>query len=248
VLKDDAEKAIKELDGTIIDGKRISVKWAQRRHRGAPGATAAEDDSDAEDTLQSNASFVPLAENTNVRNAYAVRREAKRAARQGVQAEGEKPAGAESGIDNAKDSRTVVLEGGLDVNDQATKKALQKKLKKICYSINTGSGALDSSQIYITASTHRVITSNNEDATPVTTVEPLVLLECPSSQVAKQLEKRLHDTVTKGCLVRAKNKWEDDTLSRKGVTDQRGGRLIIRNLAFDVSTRYQLPSCITMLT
>lgn len=223
VLKDDAERAIQELNGTLIDGKKIAVQWAKRRHRG-DGKEGA-----AVDAVETNEDFVPLnghpaAGADNVKNAYAARREQKRARTDGPAVP----------VDNYKDARAVVLEGGLDVSDSATKKALQKKLKKLVFGINTGSGALQVHDISISASSATLTTSNNEEGQAETVTVPLVILECPTPKTANELAEKLHNTVIKGQLVLAKVKFESDLVERKGPSAG-GGRLIVRNLGFDVS-------------
>lgn len=240
VLKDDAEKAIQELNGTLIDGKRIGVQWAKRRlrpdHKKGGGKQGFEQD----DNVDSNADFISLAPSSsarpavegNIKNAYAERREAKRAARNAQ--EGGAAAGS-TGVDNYKDSRTIVLHGGFDVADASNKKALQKKLKKLVFGINTGSAALQVHDVGITAGPSvTIFSSNNEEGEKTSHEEASVLLECPTPKVATQLAERLNNTVLKGQLILAKVKFENDTVGRKGK-DVGGGRLIVRNLGFDVS-------------
>jgi nucleolar protein 4 len=221
VLKDDAERAIQELNGTLIDGKKITVQWAKRRHRGEKGA-----EKDAPDAVDTNADFVSLNGRDgveNVKNAYAARREQKRAKQ-----DGEVPA-----VDNYKDARAVIIEGGLDVSDAATKKALQKKLKKVVFGINTGTAALQVHDIAISAATTSLTTSNNEEGQATTINVPQTVLECPTPKVANELAEKLHNTVLKGQLLLAKVKFESDLVERKGMSHG-GGRLIVRNLGFDV--------------
>lgn len=226
VLKEDAEKAIADLDGTIIDGRKIGVKWAKRRQRKGiaeeqPSAASA---SFADESIADNQDYVSL----NVKNAYAARREAKRAVREGGDV-------ASVAVDNARDSRTVVISGGLDANKPEEKKALQKKLKKLAFGINTGSGALQASSLNITPSSETIRVSNNENGETQIIEHPLVLIECPNSKISHELVRKLNDTVTKGHLVLAKNKFESDLISRKGHSQTGAGRLIVRNLAFDVT-------------
>ena len=251
VLKDDAEKAIQELNGTLIDGKRIGVQWAKRRLRpdhkkGGGGKQGLEQ----HDNVDSNADFISLAPSSsarpavegNIKNAYAERREAKRAARNAQEGGG---AAGSAGVDNYKDSRTIVLHGGFDVADASNKKALQKKLKKLVFGINTGSAALQVHDVGITAGPSvTIFSSNNEEGEKTSHEEATVLLECPTPKVATQLAERLNNTVLKGQLILAKVKFENDTVGRKGK-DVGGGRLIVRNLGFDVSA-VQLRASIEM--
>ena len=232
VLKDDAERAIQELNGTLIDGKKITVQWAKRRQRKDAGA-----EKDVSDAMETNRDFVSLNGNRgseNVKNAYAVRREEKRAKQ-----DGNTPA-----VDNYKDARAIIIDGGLDVSDSSTKKALQKKLKKVVFGINTGSAALQVHDIGISAATASLTTSNNEEGQAETVNVPQVILECPTPKVANELAEKLHNTVLKGQLLLAKVKFESDLVERKGMSHG-GGRLIVRNLGFDV--RYRHPSFIDNL-
>lgn len=234
VLKDDAERAIQELNSTLIDGKKISVQWAKRRHRGD-----GKDGTTGGDAVQTSDDFVPLAGTSgsskdvnNVKNAYAARRDQKRVKQQQQQQDGDSVPVAP--VDNYKDARSVVLEGGLDVSDPIARKALQKKLKKVVFGINTGSGALQVHDVSISALQGVLLTtSNNEEGKAETVTLPQVLLECPTPKTANELAEKLHNTVIKGHLVLARVKFESDLVERKGPSNG-GGRLIVRNLGFDV--------------
>lgn len=236
VLKDDAEKAIQDLNGTLIDGKRIGVEWAKRRMRGEDGKASARPASAAatgagagsrqkkDDDIENSEDFVSLATKENVKSAYAARREAKRArtAQDG--------SGAVAPVDNRKDARTVILEGGLDVSKSEDKKALTNRLKKQVIGINKGDGALQLYDLTVLPSTVNSITTEEHPSVP----QPVVHIEAPTPKVAVQLSEKLHNTVIKGHLVLAKVKFENDLVSRKGRKDG-DGRLIVRNLGFDVS-------------
>lgn len=190
------------------------MQWAKRRQR--------VNKPDIE-----NASPVVATEEVkeNVFNAYAARR--------AMQREQREPG---SHIDNKADSRTIILEGGLDTSLPENKKALQKKLKKLASGINTGMGSLSSADITITPSTTKGKFSHPENDTLEDIVKPITLLETPSSRAAVQLAERLHNTVLKGHLCLCKPKFESDLLTRKG-SKHAVGRLIVRNLGFDVSYR-----------
>lgn len=212
VLKDDAEKAISDLNGTLIDGKKITVQWAKRRQR--VNKTEAEP----------VAPIVATEEvKENVVNAYAARRAVQREQREGG-----------SHIDNKQDSRTVILEGGLDTSLPENKKALQKRLKKVVTGINTGLGSLTTADVIITPSTVKGKLTDPESGKVEDIIKPITLLETPSARAAAQLAEKMHNTVLKGQLCLCKSKFESDLLTRKG-SKQAVGRLIVRNLGFDVS-------------
>ena len=254
VLKDDAERAITELGGTYIDGRRITVQWAKRRLRGdsrtnrsltAAANTVAtssrlsvgDDESDEDFSASRVEEAVPmetLPMTKSVRNAYAVRREAKKAARM-AQTNGDGTSASVYAVNNARDSRTILIQGGLDYTLPEHKKALQNRLKKLILGINTGYGALNISEIVISNGPASTSTERYQDdqSTRIKDPDPLVYLECPSAKVASELEGKIHNTILKGTLVRAKNKFENDLVVRKG-REKGGGRLIVRNLGFDV--------------
>lgn len=211
VLKDDAEKAIKDLNGSLIDGKRITVQWAKRRQRvNKPEAAPAVPVFAAEEVKE------------NVVNAYATRRALQRESREGG-----------SHIDNKLDSRTIILEGGLDTSIPENKKALQKKLKKVVTGINTGLGLMRAEDVVFHPSSAKGKLTNPETGELEDIIKPITLIETPSSRAAVQLAERLHNTVLKGQLCLCKPKFESDLLTRKG-SKQAVGRLIVRNLGFDV--------------
>lgn len=217
VLKDDAEKAISELNNTLIDGKKISVQWAKRRQRVNKPEEEAVAPAIATEQVEEN-----------VVNAYAARRAIQRAEREGG-----------TNIDNKKDIRTVILEGGLDTSLLENKKALQKRLKKIVSSINTGLGSLTTTDVVITPSTVKGKLTDPESGEVEDIVKPITLLETPSPRAATELAAKLHNTVLKGHLCLCKSKFESDLLTRKG-SKQAVGRLIVRNLGFDVGTSVRL--------
>lgn len=212
VLQDDAEKAITDLNGSLIDGKKISVQWAKRRQR----VNKAEDE-----TVAPAIATEEVKE--NVVNAYAARRATQRESREGG-----------TQIDNKQDSRTIVLEGGLDTSIPENKKALQNRLKKAVTGINTGFGLMRVGDVVFHPSTVKGKFNNPETGKLEDSVKPITLLEAPNARAAVQLAEKLHNTILKGHLCLCKPKFESDVLTRKG-TKQAIGRLIVRNLGFDVS-------------
>lgn len=212
VLKDDAEKAISDLNGTIIDGKKIGVQWAKRRQRiGKP-----------EDEVETPVIATEQVKE-NVGNAYAARRANQRDQRE-----------VGSYIDNKADSRTVVLEGGLDTSLPENKKALQNRLKKVVTGINTGQGSLTPADLVIKPSTIKGKLTDPESGKAEDIIKPVTFIETPNARTAAQLAEKLHNTVLKGQLCLCKSKYDSDLLTRKG-SKQAVGRLIVRNLGFDVS-------------
>lgn len=210
VLREDAEKAIQELNGSVVDNRKIKVSWANRRQRVDKRKKPDHGESDEEEVVPEVKEEVKA----NTQNAYAARRLAKRG-------DGQAP------IDNVKDSKTIILEGGLDTSLPENKKALAKKLKKLAFGINTGYGILDPSELVIES--HSVQSSPDLDAPE----EKMTTIECPNPRTANSLAEKLHNTVLKGKLVLAKVKFENDLVERKG-RNSGGGRLIVRNLGFDV--------------
>lgn len=239
VLKDDAEKAIADLNGTLIDGKKISVSWAKRRQRG----DAVKDKE--QNGLSTGDDYVPLASTSkatttqNVNNAYASRRQAKRTE---VDTNGA-ISGPHTAADNRKDARTVVLEGGLDAAKPEELKALRNRLKKAVFGINTGDGALQPADIAITAGTvptrfsaaplSASTTEEGEEQATTAEIQQVTLLGCPNARSAIALADKLHNSVLKGHLVLAKVKFDADLARKRPNTAE--SRLIIRNLGFDVS-------------
>jgi nucleolar protein 4 len=217
VLKDDAEKAIKELNGTLIDGKRITVQWAKRRQR-------VNKNEETDDAAVAEQPVAPVEEvKENVVQAYAARRATHREQREGG-----------GQIDNKADSRTVILEGGLDTSLPEHKKALQNRLKKVVTGINTGMGTLNVHDLVIRSSTIKGKSTDMETGTLEDVIKPITFIETPSPRAAASLAEKLHNSVLKGYLCLCKNKFESDLLVRKG-SRQAVGRLIVRNLGFDVS-------------
>lgn len=213
VLKDDAEKAIAELNGSLIDGKKISVQWAKRRQR----VNKAEPEPVAPVIATEEVK-------ENVVNAYAARRAMQRESREGGPQ-----------IDNKQDSRTIILEGGLDTSIPENKKALQNRLKKVVTGINTGLGLMRVGDVVFHPSTVKGKFNDPETGKLADIVKPITLLEAPTPRAAVQLAERLHNTILKGHLSLCKPKFESDLLTRKG-SKQAIGRLIVRNLGFDVGT------------
>lgn len=243
-MRDDAERAISDLNGTLVDGRKISVTWAKRRQRGTArgGEAGSESEEDAVPNMVPESSRPAV---RNVQNAYADRRQENRSRA----AEGsDRYSGPHTAADNRKDARTIIIEGGLDATSAEDAKALRNRLKKAVIGINTGDGPLQLADVQIESGTISVNASAappapaNED--PVasethqnTTNAPdrqsVTLLICPYAKVAVALAQKLHNTVLKGRLVLAKVKFESDLLVKKPNAEE--SRLIVRNLAFDVT-------------
>ena len=256
VLKGDAERAIEVLGGSLVDGRRIAVHWAKRRHRGdgrvpavrleAVEGSILRDNSSSDEGETAPYTGVPSPAATSLidktdKNAYAIRRDAKKAARV-AQAKAEGASVSAYAINNARDSRTTILEGGLDYAIPEHKKALHNRLKKLVLGINTGYGSLQVSDISMSSATPQ--TDSNLDPGQIGRVQqPIVYLECPTAKLANEIELKIHNTVIKGTLVRAKNKFENDLIGRKG-REKGGGRLIIRNLNFEVRS---IPKCLDLI-
>jgi nucleolar protein 4 len=206
VMRDDAQTALKQLDGSKQDGVKIRVRWAKRRHR-----EGAADDGVSEAPTATTAPEKP-----------------KRPERPKVEP-------VESAPDATRTVLVRGLERPTDAKSEEVadlKKALYKKAKKIVAKV-AGNAAdisvewpleLDGEPV---GARPRCCPYRHLD------VCGTAHIRVPNARTAQALSAQLNNHIFKSKLLLTCQQFEREAVTRKG-RGRGGARLIVRNLSWDV--------------